>query len=786
MSTLDTNVFPILNLKDFETTYQKIAITGLNPDDQEFYSNKMQLQRKLTSKYKQPILVLGEGVHQYAVAPNTIKIFPTEINLVRTVVQLEQTDELINLDFNRLEGDAIDIAIRYFHFLIQIALDRDQRLWQPGAGKAVFYKKPELSKDGVNCYLGFHLRPCQINPGHLGICIDPTFNYVESYPLPNHINRDNFSSRFKGKNCVYHFGDNWYEIKIAGLDDRIVSKHRFPVNGNMVSLLEYIKDNTKRPHSKELANLSEDSQVLYYFSGNSQKAVPSQLCYRILDTNSSKVRRFHSQTILNPDKRLNTSVRIARNIIDGLKLGEINISLRHSPFYTSKKVFKVPDLAFGNGVVLSMNSEDGKEKTTIDRLGRDRLRLLCDPSAGFHKFGNLDRQYIVLPQSILDTYGQTFIADLRRESSKFHFSNNEYEPEILSYDDSGRKNYVRQTNAILELFKEKNVLPGYALVMIHKIEGRKPRDEDYIAAAVVQELKHRYDITASIIHSELSMMAYSEDYDKKTGARTYICKGKYLGRLQGYLRNVFLNKVLLANWKWPFVISSRMNSDVTIGIDVKNNTCGFILVGNGGKNVSWFSKESNQREQLLRNQIKAHLLKILRQEQRSINVPINSIVIHRDGRAFPNEIAGVNDSISILKKEGTVSAGARCAILEISKFPMMRFRLYGKENGRITNPSVGSYHIIDDNEAYLCATGKEFPRRGTTNPLCVRKVYGNMQMIQCLEDLYSLTTLSWTRPEDCTRYPITTKLNDIYLSAEATKYDQDELEFGDEEMEEAG
>ena len=75
MSNLDTNVFPILNLKDFETTYQKVAITGLNPDDQEFYSNKMQLQRRLTSKYKQPILIIGDGVYQYAVAPNTIKIF---------------------------------------------------------------------------------------------------------------------------------------------------------------------------------------------------------------------------------------------------------------------------------------------------------------------------------------------------------------------------------------------------------------------------------------------------------------------------------------------------------------------------------------------------------------------------------------------------------------------------------------------------------------------------------------------------------------------------------------
>lgn len=785
MRNLDTNVFPILNLNEFETIYRKIAVSGLNPDDQEFYANRMQLQRKLTSQYRQPILILGKNRDQYAVAPHSIKLFPTEISLVRTVVQLIQTDELIKLDFNNLNGDTLDIAIRYFHFLLQIALNHDQRLWQPGAGKAIFFKNPEFSENGINCYLGFHLRPCPINHGNLGICIDPTFNYIESNPLPTDINRDHFSTQWKGKNCVYHFGDNWYEIKIAGLDDRTASKHKFSIDGKMISLMDYIKENTRKPHSKELANLSEDSQVVYYIYGNSQKAVPTQLCYKILDTNSLKVKKLHRLTILDPDQRFKTSKRIARNIINGLKLGDVNLSLRSTQFYTKRRVFPVPDLEFGNGKVLSLKNESGKVQTTLSNLGKDRLRLLCSPAAGFFGFGNLDRQYIVLPQSIFDTYGQTFIEDLKRESARFHFSNQTYSPEILSYNDSGRKNYVRQTNAVLNLFDRNNILPGYALIMIHKIDGRKPREEDYLAAAVVQELKSKYDITASIIHSEFSMQAYSEEYDRQTGERKYVCKRNLLSKLQGYLRNVFLNKVLLSNWKWPFVISSRMNSDVTIGIDVKNNTCGFILVGSGGKNVSWLSRESNQKEQLLKNQIRTYLIKIMKQEHLIVNTPIRSVVIHRDGRVFPNEIAGFREAISILQQEGVVSTNVKCAILEISKFPMMRFRLYERDGDRFSNPSIGSYHIIDDNEAYLCATGKEFPRRGTTNPLCIRKVYGNMPMVQCLEDIYSLTTLAWTRPEDCTRYPITTKLNDIFLSAEGTSYDQDELEFGNEGMEES-
>ena len=39
MPNLDTNIFPIINLSEFETTYRKIAISGLSQDDQEFFSD---------------------------------------------------------------------------------------------------------------------------------------------------------------------------------------------------------------------------------------------------------------------------------------------------------------------------------------------------------------------------------------------------------------------------------------------------------------------------------------------------------------------------------------------------------------------------------------------------------------------------------------------------------------------------------------------------------------------------------------------------------------------------
>jgi hypothetical protein len=61
-------------------------------------------------------------------------------------------------------------------------------------------------------------------------------------------------------------------------------------------------------------------------------------------------------------------------------------------------------------------------------------------------------------------------------------------------------------------------------------------------------------------------------------------------------------------------------------------------------------------------------------------------------------------------------------------------------------------------------------------------------MEECLEDIFYLCALAWTKPDDCSRDPITTKLNDRFLSDEATKYDAEALEYSlssDEDEEEA-
>jgi argonaute-like protein implicated in RNA metabolism and viral defense len=160
---------------------------------------------------------------------------------------------------------------------------------------------------------------------------------------------------------------------------------------------------------------------------------------------------------------------------------------------------------------------------------------------------------------------------------------------------------------------------------------------------------------------------------------------------------------------------------------------------------------------------------------------LQTIVLHRDGRLWPCERDGARRAVERLKSEGVLPADATLTMLELSKTSPVSLRLFevNSQNGRawVENPEVGTYHLAETSEAYLCATGRAFRRPGTVNPLHVRHVEGPLPFLNCLEDLYALTTLAWTRPEDCTRDPITIKLNDRRLGEDAGDYDSDALSF---------
>jgi len=285
--------------------------------------------------------------------------------------------------------------------------------------------------------------------------------------------------------------------------------------------------------------------------------------------------------------------------------------------------------------------------------------------------------------------------------------------------------------------------------MLHHTTERQSRQHDQLAAMAIRELR-KHDVYAAVIHCATGQECY-EFFRDKQGKTRYKTQEKKRGKLKRYLRGVVLNKILLTNERWPFVLATPLNADITIGMDVKHHTDGFTIVSSNGSKIRTICRESRQKERLLDSQIKKRLIEIIKQEADAIQQEssrlssevIRTIVLHRDGRIYQSEIDGAYQALEALKEEGIIAPDATLIILEISKSSPAPFRFFdvtekGRESPWVENPQVGCFHIINGKDGYICTTGRAFPRHGTVRPLHVRFAKGSLPFEKCLEDVYYL------------------------------------------------
>lgn len=784
MTAIESNIFPILNLDDLKLRYDLYRVRNLRRDQDEYFQNRDALVRDLSYQLKVPVLVIERQGEPHVVVPGGASNVPDKFPLVRTYVHFDKVESDVLLDFNVRNPENDAICLRFIQFMMQAPLFRNNRLWQPSSGMGFFEKTPADEADGIGRYRGFAARAAITPSGQIGLCVDVHSKYVRTAPLPVHLSRLTFR-QFQGQRCVYRYGHQWYEIRIDTFSDLTVSEEQIRTPEGPISLIDYVTRESRKPLPAELAALPHDGSVIRYQNNRKQdRTAPSGLCYLVCDTQENAL---HQRAILPPHIRREQSCRFVAEYLADLRFNEFAIRVSRDPERIKERFFPIPDLEFGNRHILSVRGTPGTEWVSLDNLGRRRIDLLRDARSGFYVKDKFRRQYLILPEFVRDSWGERFATDLKRAVDGLYPEGGGYKPEIITYKDRGPRTYRDQGKAIREAVGDRFMELAYAVVMLHPTSDRKQRQQDLLAAMVIRELRNK-DIYAAVIHSEMGEQSYVM-VSGRDGTPRYEIRENQRSRFMGYLRNVALNKVLLTNNFWPFVLATPLHAEVTIGIDVKNQTAGFTVIGRNGSFVKSSCRTSRQKEKLLKAQVLTYVAEMIREEKIRLGKPVSSIVIHRDGRCFQSEMDGAAAAIEKLKAEGVVASDGTLTILEISKSAPVRLRLYDVEERRgsklfVQNPQVGVHTIINGNEAFLCSTGRAFAHRGTVQPLHVRCVLEGIPFADALEDVYALTTLAWTRPEDCSRYPVTIKLTDRWLGEEASEFDEEALLYENEENKE--
>lgn len=774
------NAFRIRGLESLSASYCLADVIGLDKEQVDYFRSIDRLT-SLSRTLRRPVSFLELTSGPVIAFPEGTPI-PMTLDLGTRILSLQPRSETIEIDFTRSSGFD-PLRLRIVRFGIEEHLRGLHSFWQPGAGYAFFHRHPDQADRGVGLYYGSRLRPTVLPDGSLGLCVDKTSRLIATQPLPLELKREQFEDRWKGQRCVYHYGDGWYEIRAEMLARQAVGQFPIRLQGRVTTLLKFLLDTLPKPVSKEIANLDPSGSVIVYRNARGEeRAAPTQLCYPIRDTDEIRRTSLGKATIVEPAERLAWSRDFVRDHLNRVVVGGSILVVDPEPVTVDHVDLAVPDLRFGGGKLLSVNGTQGAIRISLPDLGAKRLSLLEDPSAGILVKQRFDRQYILIPQTAAASFGPAFVSDITVAVQRLH-PNGGYRPEIITYDDTVRRNFTEQARAVNKAL-ESLPLPGFALVMIHRCKGGK-RSEDRLAAYVLRHAREYFDTIASVVHYDTAERFYEPGDPSVAGGRVYRIRREHADRARGYLRNVALNKVLLPNDNWPFGLDQPLHADLTIGIDVKANACCLVTVCERGRNVSSQVKVSKQQERLGAIQLCAYLTEVIGSEARRASAPIQRIVIHRDGRAWPSELSGARRAIEVLKKATVLPNDADLTVLEIHKKPSVPMRIFdtlGGANESPRKPRIGALYVPNASEAFICTTGWPFRQPGTPNPIHLQRVCGSLAIEDCAQDLFSLATLAWTRPEGCSRYPVTLRLADRFLTDEAADADEDGFSFGADEL----
>ena len=577
---IQTNIYPVLNTADLGFRYDTYRIRNLRRDQDEYFQNKEGLVRILSFKLGAPVQVVEYSGAPFLIAPSDTLAVPEKVSLVRTVVYLEPTARDTEVDFSLRSPENDAICLRIVQFILQAPLWSNIRLWQPSAGAPFFEKQVAEAKNGIGRYPGFSVRAVVGPSGRIGLCVDVRSKFLRTEPIPVRLDRSGYR-QFDGKHCVYRYGHRWYEIRVDGLSDLTVSEEEINSGAKTISLREYITDQCRKPLPADLAALPHDASVLRYRNNRGEdRGAVAGLCYPVCDNQQEVARRLHSRAIIAPDSRHAMINLAVQRYLKNLQFKDVVLRVGDRAERVPRQKFVVPDIEFGNGCKLSVRRTDGASHVKLENLGNKRIGLLRCDDVGFFVKEPFRRQYLVLPESVLETWGSRYICDLRQAVDELYPDGGGYRPEIVTYRDRGPRTYRDQGAAIIDSLKDHLLDSAYALVMVYRTNDRRLRDHDALAAMVIRELRER-DIYGAVNHSEMGKRCYIRASDEN-GEPYYEISPRERSKYLGYLRNVALNKILLTNSFWPFVLASKLHADVTIGIDVKNQTAGFTVVGSGG------------------------------------------------------------------------------------------------------------------------------------------------------------------------------------------------------------
>jgi hypothetical protein len=778
MSQHILNCFEITNAAELEAKYRLVDVEGpFDPamgDGELGEANVQQLLKRIAFEERIAVALCRGGRQPVLAIPAAHRLRRNEYGLSPDVASLRPRDEEQRLCLGNLDNETRRIGLAFLGYHLRSPLRGDGRLWSDGPStylrrKPINYKNDDRE---VDVYGGFGLH-LGLAHGKLVLWIKLTHRYVESSWLPDAYDEHQIRELLKMRHALYHYGNKWFRVQLLGVTGKSIDQQRFIPDGTdeSISIYDYtlreVGGNKAPPWIESLSPTA--GAITYQYPGNQKKRYgAASLCKLLLATEDPRVSAVHRFSVKSPDVRFEEHRAIVETFLQNASFQGESVRIGHSATCVRRRVFPVPAQEFGQGQVLRVGHDAGAGEIRVKDIGRKRMELLLDPNGGVAVTSPLDAQYLIVPESQERRIAEDFQSRLERTTRGLL-----QRPFVLKrvlYSDRNVRTLKQQIEAILGAIDSAGVV-GRGVLML------PPTCEKDLHNFLKRKLKDRFQFQC------VAAARVAEFYRMKpeNGTATYVVQDDMTGRYVSYLRYTAMG-LLIVNRQWPWVLAHEMHYDRYIGLDVLHNTGAFTFFAQGGRECYLFACQSQQKEKLLRTQVRTVIYDNLKTQLQDAKEPTRSVILRRDGRSFASERLGFRDAIERLIADGLLPNDVLFGVIEVHKTSAEGMRLVeALDDQTLRNPTVGAWEIIDDSCGIVCTTGFPFSFRGTVNPLTLRTVEGELNLQWVLEDTFWMSQLAWAVPDRCMRLSVDLKLCDDYLRAIAASADEDEGQYGEDE-----
>jgi len=773
------NLYEIENPAGYKFRYQFVQVIGL---DRASASNPDLIDRGLNTLAKKvaigercPVAVVRESSGARLVVPADVVLSETEYHLAPDVVRLKPENRV--RECHLASEDAADrhVCLSFLQFDLRGRLRNETDLW-PGSIYSYFPRKPlnggNLSRE-IDLYEGFHFH-IRYFDGGLFLGIKLAHKYVDAAWAVDRFREETFE-RLKMRMFLYHFGYTWYPIQLIEVMDKSIGETEFVPAGSeaAISLFDYVMAKAGKNAPPWIRNLDSKTRAVRHRNPGRDVRLfsPLALLKLIHRTNDPGAKELHRESIKDPEERFSFGRQIVERYFQNQTFLGAGLSINPSAHVVRPRVFAVPCLEFGQGKTLRVCEHPKQGEVPLAELGRSRMNLLTDRTAGVAAASPLEPQYIVIPRSLDRAIAED--ATKKLEATTRSFLQTSYRLDTVLYDDRTCRTLKHYVDAILAGVRQPNARHGKGVLVL---PAKAPGDlHNYIKRALRDELQFQC-LDAGKLGTFYQTVL-------RDGARSIEPIPASLRRLGSYINFASLG-LLIVNRQWGWVLQEGTHYDAYISFDVLNGHVAFTFFYEGGRHCYTRNFDSGQPEKLLKAQVRKAIYDGLKLDLKVLRA-LKSIVLQRDGRLFKAEWLGFEEAVRQLIAEGLLPGDILIGGIEIAKKFVSGLRLVHEVVDRLENPTIGTSLRTGDDEGIVCTTGRPFRFPGTASPVAVRVVHGALDLDWVMEDVFRKSLLCWSSPGACISVPIDLKLCDETLRAFAGEAEDEEAVHGQEVEESA-